>query len=209
MKTLKASDVTFSIRIESEDMSVRGRFATEIIDRLNRGDEWAWCVVIVTATWNDFSATDALGGCCYENEADFKRDGYYADMCDQALAALNAEIVAIAKKLEPLADPERWSNPWARDVVYVPIEELAACVDGLGTTCVNAKGERFIMTVETTLSHWRQKGPGERLDAYILPQADGRHCIGVRYGAEPSEYLSPFGERAKVAALLAKYSKAK
>lgn len=113
MKTLKASDVTFSIRIESEDMPVRGHFATdeedldrqleeEIIERLRRGDDWAWCVVIVTATWNDFSATDALGACCYENEADFKRGGYYEQMCDQALAALNTEIVEIAKKLEPL-----------------------------------------------------------------------------------------------------------
>lgn len=218
MRLLRKDEVTFSLEIEEEPSPVRGNFMAtedleqdkrdedEIIARLRRGDDWAWCTVKVTATWGDFSDYAYLGGCSYADEKDFKRDGYYDGMCDEAFDALNVKLQKLAQKLEPLKDPERWPNPWAREVVYVPIEELAACVDGLGQHCVNAKGERFVMTVETTLAHWRQKGPGERLDAYILPQADGYHPIGIRYGAEPSEYLSPFGERAKVAALLAKYS---
>lgn len=221
MRLLRKDEVEFRLEIEPEETAVRGNFMAtedpeqdkrdedEIIARLNRGDDWAWCLVIVKGYWQTFSASSALGGCSYANEADFKREGSYDDMCDEILDLLNAEIQNTATILESLKDPERWPNPWAREVVYVPIEELAACVDGLGQHCVNAKGERFVMTVETTLAHWRQKGPGERLDAYILPQADVYHPIGIRYGAEPSEYLSPGGDRVKVAALLAKYQKTK
>lgn len=94
-----------------------------------------------------------------------------------------------------------WPNPW--HVVYVPIEELAGAVAGLGKTWRDVDGSTFIMTEERTLEHWRQAG--DKLDAYILPQRSGFHSIGIRYGAEGSEYLSPMSDVAKVQALLKKY----
>jgi hypothetical protein len=59
------------------------------------------------------------------------------------------------------------------------------------------------MTVEKVLDMWTQSG--KRVDAYILPQPSGDHSIGIRYGKQGSEYLSPMGERSKVQALLDKY----
>jgi hypothetical protein len=95
-----------------------------------------------------------------------------------------------------------WTNPW-KDVVYVPIEELAECDYGLDKWCGQSNGPSFILTKEKILEHWRSAG--DKLDAYILPCASGFHSIGIRYGEEGSEYLSPLGDKDKVAALLKKY----
>lgn len=83
----------FTIEAQSEWIPVRGNAQASgdaaddravedaIIARLNAGDEWAWCCVVVTARWNGFEGTDTLGCCSYESEADFKRTGgYYDDM---------------------------------------------------------------------------------------------------------------------------------
>jgi len=111
-KKLTASEVTFSIVAEAEYIPVRGNAMAsgddaadyeaecEIQGQLARGNMWAWCCVVVTATWGDWSASDTLGACSYADEADFKKGGYYEDMCDNALAALNADL---AKTYEALA----------------------------------------------------------------------------------------------------------
>jgi hypothetical protein len=100
-----------------------------------------------------------------------------------------------------------WVNPWA-DAIPVPIEELAECHAGLGQLCrrytnVGVDTETFILTKENVLDSW--KSAGNKLDAYILPQPSGYHSIGIRYGAEGYEYLSPAGDKEKVQALLDKY----
>jgi hypothetical protein len=80
-------------------------------------------------------------------------------------------------------------NPWASRLVYVPsLEELAECViDG-----------------QANLRRWKAIGP--KLDAYILPQLDDHHSIGIRYGREGHEYLSPHNAHpTKTQALLDKY----
>lgn len=97
-----------------------------------------------------------------------------------------------------------WPNPWP-DVVYVPIEELAECHAGLGQRYGDVDGKSYILTKERVLEHWRRAG--EKLDAYILPQPSGFHSIGIRYGSEGPDYLSPLGECSKVTALLGKYKK--
>jgi hypothetical protein len=97
-----------------------------------------------------------------------------------------------------------WTNPWP-DAVPVPLLELARCHSGLGKLCGNVDGQRsFILTVDHILSQWRQYG--DKLDAYILPAPSGWHNIGVRFGNDESEYLSPAGDKERVAALLAHYA---
>ena len=64
-----------------------------ILRRLDQGDIWAWATVTVTVCWGPFSASDYLGCCCYEDEADFcQSGGYYDDMVEAALEALNSVI---------------------------------------------------------------------------------------------------------------------
>lgn len=97
-----------------------------------------------------------------------------------------------------------WINPW-EDAIPVTIEELAECHAGLGKPIRrlnSSKGGSFILTKENLLEHWGNAG--EKLDAYVLPCVSGYHCIGIRYGAEGSEYLSPAGDKDKVQALLDK-----
>ncbi len=96
-----------------------------------------------------------------------------------------------------------WPNPWD-DVVYVPIEELAACYAALGQDCIDIDGSRFVWTVDRVLEHWRSAG--DKLDAYILPQPSGWHDIGIRYGSKGNQYLSPGADRERVTALLKRYS---
>lgn len=92
-------------------------------------------------------------------------------------------------------------NPWADNVVYVPLAALAEAVSG-GT--VTSGGESVPYTSEFVLTHWAAFG--DKLDAYILPQPAGRHSIGVRFGGEGSEYLSPYNANPGITnALLAKY----
>jgi hypothetical protein len=104
MKTQKRkipSDVTFTIDVEFDDLPVRGNAMAsgdaevdkevedEIIARLDRGDVWAWALVIVRAHWHDFEGRAALGGCSYKDAQDFKApDGYYPQMCEEAFADL-------------------------------------------------------------------------------------------------------------------------
>lgn len=88
--------VTFTLEIEPEDIPVEGNAMAsgddsadreceaEILERLDRGDLWAWCYVRVTATWGEFSGSDGLGECSYRSEADFKRGGYWEDMRAEA-----------------------------------------------------------------------------------------------------------------------------
>lgn len=96
-----------------------------------------------------------------------------------------------------------WPNPWDDGAVYVPIEELALCYDGLGKGCIDIDGSRFVWTVDRVLEHWKQAG--DKLDAYILPQPSGWHDIGIRYGIKGNQYMSPAGNRERVTALLRKY----
>jgi hypothetical protein len=96
-------------------------------------------------------------------------------------------------------------NPWRDQIVYVPIERLAACV--AGGTVLDVDGVVRPYSVAWLLAHWAQAGR-DKLDAYILPQPDGRHSLGVRWGAEGPEYFSPHNAHPeKTLALLAEYRK--
>jgi len=113
LRKLRAEEVTFELSIEPEEDGPEGHFASgddavdaencaAIRERLDRDEQWAWCIVTVTARWDNFSASDNRGGCSYDDEENFKREGYYEDMCANALDALNAELAARFEDLSPL-----------------------------------------------------------------------------------------------------------
>lgn len=57
-----------------------------ILVRLDMGDVWAWFTAKVTVRDSyGREASDYLGCCCYEDEKDFKRGGYYLDMIKECL----------------------------------------------------------------------------------------------------------------------------
>jgi hypothetical protein len=114
---LTRDEVTFKLTIEDEDIPVRGSAMASgddkadhacenaIITRLERGDLWAWCCVVVTATWGHWSGADSLGACSYDGETDFRvSSGHYESMCHEALACLNEAVKADYEALAARAE---------------------------------------------------------------------------------------------------------
>ncbi len=117
LRELEPGEVTFTVRIEPEDMPVRGNFASgdealdkadedAILERLERGETEAWCGVIVEAQWEGFKATDAIWAVSLG--ADETPESYAESngMLDEARAALNARLGKLARKLSKLEVPE-------------------------------------------------------------------------------------------------------
>lgn len=112
--------VTYSIKCLPEDTPVRGNIGAsgdsaldkaienEILARLERGEQWAWCYVEVVASvlfnGQTFTGSDFLSGCSYKDEADFAtEDGYYPQMRDEALNALKVNLAHAVKRGEAAA----------------------------------------------------------------------------------------------------------
>jgi hypothetical protein len=115
VRRLTADEVEFTVTAEPEDVSPRGNALAsgdddldkqcedEILERLDNGDVWAWAYVVVTAKWNGFEGTAGLGGCCYRDERDFRKNSmYFEDMKAEALDDLNRTIASHIEKLRPL-----------------------------------------------------------------------------------------------------------
>jgi hypothetical protein len=115
VRELTADEVKFEVEALPEDAAVRGNAMAsgdekidqeaedEILERLDRGDIWAWCTVRVVAKWNGFEGDAFLGCCSYKDVNDFcQPGGYYEDMREEALEQLNEEIHDADDKIEPL-----------------------------------------------------------------------------------------------------------
>jgi hypothetical protein len=116
VRPLTEADVTFSIECEPEDVPIEGncsaidektdrRVANWIRKQLDRGNEWAWCHVIVRARWNGIEGSDALGCCSFRSQEEFTQpDGYYPQMKKEALADLNRNVEALETKLSTIRE---------------------------------------------------------------------------------------------------------
>ena len=116
IRDLTKDEVTFKVSIEPEDIPVRGNAcaidpetdkATEdtILAELDRGNVAAWCIIVVRASWNEFSSAAYLGECSYATEKEAIKDVESYDLKDQALATLNEDIQATFEKLSALIIP--------------------------------------------------------------------------------------------------------
>lgn len=108
MRELTKDDVLIRVICLPEDAPIAGNALAsgndaldreaerQILDELDKGNFWAWCCVAVEAVWSDgdfhFCGRDILGCCSYENEADFRKGGYFEDMISVALDDLNAKV---------------------------------------------------------------------------------------------------------------------
>ena len=104
-RKFKPEEVVFTLTAEQDDLPIRGnaidsgdedfdeKVAREIEENLDRGNEWAWACVKVTASWAGFTGTDYLGGCSYKDEDAFRAPGGYLEsMLGQAVDDLLREI---------------------------------------------------------------------------------------------------------------------
>jgi hypothetical protein len=67
-----------------------------------------------------------------------------------------------------------FENPWRQKAVFVPFDQFLR--NTIGAMCWKTRLQRQY---------------GEKFDAYILAQPDGSFQAGIRYGANPDQYLSP------------------
>lgn len=116
-RTKLAALATIRVYCQPEHIPVRGNYMAsgndaedkacedEIIERLNSGDDWAWCCVEVRASYAGIDGADYLGGCSYASEKDFRKSGYYfEDMCERALDELADELERADQELEKVRE---------------------------------------------------------------------------------------------------------
>jgi len=113
--TLDTSKARITVVTEPEDQSVRGHYDSgdaaadremeaDIMRRLDKGDQWAFCCVKVIA---ELETDDGrllrgesawLGGCSYKNEKEFRQPGmYFDDMKAEALTELQEDYDSAAQ----------------------------------------------------------------------------------------------------------------
>jgi hypothetical protein len=107
--------VKFQTRPEEEDYPPDfddPEMNRSIQEKVQSGNEWAWCTIVVSAVWNGFVGEARLGGCSYESEENFLEDYAQHDwmMCDAYNDLLGA-LEKTAKSLEPLMTRES-VNEW-------------------------------------------------------------------------------------------------
>ncbi len=111
MSRLSPDDCTYVLSVEPEHVPYVGNCSavspeqdaeTEswIREQLAAGNEWAWCIVTVTAHYEGYSALAGLGCCSYESEASFRDDPYFSDLKAEAFNRLS-DIVGSLVSPEP------------------------------------------------------------------------------------------------------------
>lgn len=136
-----ATLATITLSIMEEDQRVRGNAmhsgddaedkAVEdaILARLNKGELWAWCTVRVMASYAGLEQASFLGGCSYEDEAEFRfQTDPYDMMVAEALDALAKEVDRVAEALAAL------------DTDLPPRPDDARLARLLGEACVTIDG---------------------------------------------------------------------
>jgi hypothetical protein len=108
--------ISYALIIHPEDTDPEGNASAidddtdaeilaEILDRLSRGDLWAWCTVECRAEWNGFKASDFLGACNYRDANEFREEGgYWQDMKAQALDLLRSNVAHYRQRLKHLPE---------------------------------------------------------------------------------------------------------
>lgn len=109
LRKLSLSEVEITLTNESElddpaDQIDDAESVAWVREQRNAGNEWAWCCAIVTVRWNGFEANECLGGCSYKSGEDFRDGPYFADLCNEALGHLNAEIASAYARLAELVE---------------------------------------------------------------------------------------------------------
>lgn len=108
--TKQTEDVTIRRCVLPEDFGVRGNLQIsgddeadtaaedEVLDRLDRGEVVAWCVLQVNVRFMGLESVVYLGGCSYSSEDDAWAHNY-SSLCDEALVALNEQVHELAEFL--------------------------------------------------------------------------------------------------------------
>ena len=111
-RTLTSNDIRVVVTAFPDEIPVKGnalcsgdedfdrQVESEILNRLEQDDVWAWATVCVSAEWEALKENEYLGCCCYESEEDFRNNsGYFEEMVDQVITNLNKRLQNLYKKM--------------------------------------------------------------------------------------------------------------
>jgi len=111
-RTLRSNDITVLVTAFPEEIPVKGnamcsgdedfdqKVESEILERLEQDDLWAWATVCVTAEWEGLKETEHLGCCCYADEEEFRQEGgYFDEMVEEALSNLNLRLRSLYERM--------------------------------------------------------------------------------------------------------------
>lgn len=112
--------IVVKYRVGQEDMPVKGAFASgddaadadmeqEIIERVNRGDPFAWCWAKVTATCGPFEGFECVGGISCKNRKELK-ELFLKDMKQQAIHHLKQVMEDAHSAVLAAVEREREAN---------------------------------------------------------------------------------------------------
>jgi hypothetical protein len=89
---LAEQDTMVEPKFDLGDEDLNREIRDRINKRLEEGDVWAWASVTVRVTWAGFTGNAYLGGCNYADEADFRENGHFKDMQQEAAQDLLTNI---------------------------------------------------------------------------------------------------------------------
>lgn len=72
-----------------------------------------------------------------------------------------------------------YANPFSDRAIYVPVERIAECLDGLGGVFVDSSGKKQLSSPKYHVNHWKNSRP--HLDAFIIPKSG--HVSNLIVGA--------------------------
>lgn len=112
LRALTKEEVKFEVKFYTEDTPLEGNIQAtddaaddkkaedEVYSQLQRGNMYAWCYVVVSASWSGFCGQASLGGCSYESEDAALQAVDDHGLKEEALDSLNT---IIAQKLAALS----------------------------------------------------------------------------------------------------------
>lgn len=94
--TAEPEDIPFEGHFDSGEPELDKKDEANIARELDRGNQWAWCTAHVKVVFKGIIEADAyLGACSYNNEKEFKDDGYYDDMVSECLNEINKKLAKL------------------------------------------------------------------------------------------------------------------
>ncbi len=105
IKEYVQNNIDLKIECLEEETCVRGNVCAsgdddfdreeenKIIEELESGNPWAWCIVKVSGSCNGIYAEDYLGGCSYEDQESFERNLYFDVMRDSVINQITEELL--------------------------------------------------------------------------------------------------------------------
>lgn len=112
LRSLTKEEVRFETKIYTEDTPLEGNVLAsgddaedkkaeeDVRQQLQRGNMYAWCYVVVSATWSGFCGQASLGCCSYRSEEEVHQAVEDHGLKDEALHCLNT---IIAQRLDAIS----------------------------------------------------------------------------------------------------------